>query len=338
MVGSVSVNVNVADFCFVGLSGVESSAGTPGGDCVEGAPTSRITLLPVSATNMVPVGSTATPSGWFSRANVGSPPSPLYPCDRFPARTKTCVLVISKTVSVVSEALAYRLPNLSNASPPINSRTLPVEIPKSDHETKVSPRRAAEAYVTGSLSLSELPKNVLSPPPAAKESAIVSCPWRIVNDPSTGLTASTYPPLNSTGTDPMTTVSVSFSTATARTTPTVISVADDVWPELGSNVPPPAKIAIVSSLRPLTSPSALGATLKTSIAQGSAMSKDPLLLNASPSGHPIRALVAGPPIPSLPGTPLPTTVLIACETASSRRTREFCVSEKNRFPAVSKAT
>ncbi len=179
---------------------------------------------------------------------------------------------------------------------------------------------------------------MVSPPPAAKESATVPCPWRIVNDPPTGFTASTYPPLNCTGTDPITTVSVSFSTATATTAPSVISVGDDVWPELGLNVPPPAKIEIVSSLRPLTRPSVLGAALNTSIAQGSAMSNDPLLPNASPSGQPIRALVADPPIPSLPGMPLPATVLIACETASRRRTREFSVSEKNRFPAVSKAT
>ncbi len=67
------------------------------------------------------------------------------------------MLVISKTVSVVSEALAYKLPNLSNASPPINSLTLPEEIPKSDHPKNCCPRSATEAYVIGALSPSELP-------------------------------------------------------------------------------------------------------------------------------------------------------------------------------------
>src|SRR5207245_1529713 len=70
----------------------------------------------------------------------------------------------------------------------------------------------------------------------------------------------------------------------------------------------------------------------------SAMNRLPELSTAIPVGVVRFALVAGPPSPLKPRKPLPATVVMMPEVASTRRMRALKLSAMNRSPAASTAT
>ena len=108
--------------------------------------------------------------------------------------------------------------------------------------------------------------------------------------------------------------------------------------------PIPAAVAGPPFPLPSSSPPAMVlmfpfATLRTRELPNSPMYRTPAFTsNASPTGFDSSALVAGPPSPDLPATPVPATALMMVVPASTTRTRFAGLSEIYRFPAPSNAS